>query len=162
MIAVPLVVFAGVFAAEWRRTGERPARPRRARHPLVVLMALAVAGGAAVHVSVVGEHLRESPLLGAFFVLLAAAQLAAAGLLLARPTRAVVSAVVVGNVAVVGLWLWTRAVGVPVTGEGPERVGTADLLATALELGCVLLGLAVLARRRPSGQSVSTVSASSA
>lgn len=159
MLAVPLLVFAGVFAAEWRRTSERPVRTRPS---LVLPMALAVVGSAAVHVAVIGEHVRESPVLGAFFVLLALAQLLAAGLLLAVPTRAVVTAAVVGDLAVVLLWLWTRTVGVPVTGGSPERAGAADLTATGLELACVLLGLAVLSRRRPSGQSVSTVSPSSA
>lgn len=142
MLAVPLLVFAGLFGLEWRRTSGVPlAQPLR-------LMALGSVGAAGVHGAVVGEHAHEASLLGWFFALLCLAQLTWVVVLLLAPVRRVVLAGVVGNLGVVALWAWTRAVSVPfgVAGGGREGIGWPDLLATALEAGCVLAGLQALYR----------------
>jgi hypothetical protein len=55
----------------------------------------------------------------------------------------------VGLAAVIGLWLASRTIGLPVGPEPwtPEAVGTADIVCTALE--AVVVALLVLAARRP-------------
>ena len=144
MLAVPLALFAGIFALEWRGATERPARPRPDR--LVLLMAAAALGSLAVHVAVVREHFAESALLGWFFVLLSGLQLGYVLVLIAAPVRRVVVGGVLGHLAVIALWAWTRSVGVPFGQGGVEAIGSADLLATALEALCVLAGLAAIYR----------------
>lgn len=145
MLVVPLAIFAGIFALEWGRDDERPARPPGRRPSLLVLlMAAAALGSTAVHVAVVPEHFAAAVTLGWFFVVLSALQVGYVLVLLVLPVRKVVVAGVLGHLAVVVLWAWTRTVGVPF-GLGPvDRVGPVDLLATGFEVACVLLGLAVV------------------
>jgi hypothetical protein len=138
MLGFPLYVFALLFAAEWRRTADAEL-PWSLR-----LAALSSAGAGVVHAVVTPHHTHEAPLLGWFFALLCAAQLAWVVVLLLRPVRAVVVAGVLGNVAVVLLWAWTRAVGIPlgVAGGARQRFTPWDLSATGLEVVLVLAGLA--------------------
>ena len=138
MLVVPLLLFGLLFAAEWRRTAERPL-PATLR-----LAALASVGAGLVHGAVVPHHQHEAAVLGWFFAVLCLAQLGWVVALLVHPVRAVVTAGVLGNLAVVLLWAWTRAVGVPLGVEGGAREGITpwDLTATALEVGLVLAGLA--------------------
>jgi len=53
---------------------------------------------------------------------------------------------VLGNLAVVVLWAWTRLLGVPfgIAGGLRQRVGPWDLTCTLLEVTAVLAGLAWL------------------
>ena len=138
MLVAPLLLFGMLFAAEWRRTADQPL-PTSLR-----LTALASAGAGLVHGAVTPHHSHEAAVLGWFFAVLCLAQLAWVVVLLVHPVRAVVTAGVVGNLGVVLLWTWTRAVGVPlgVAGGGRERVTPWDLTATALEVVLVLAGLA--------------------
>jgi hypothetical protein len=138
MLGVPLYAFALLFAAEWRRTAD-------SRLPWSLrAMALAGAGAGVVHGLVTPHHEHEAALLGWFFALLCVAQLVWVVVLLVAPRRGVVTAGVVGNLAVVLLWAWTRAVGIPfgVAGGTRQRFTPADLTATGLEVLLVLAGLA--------------------
>lgn len=155
MLAIPLLVFAGLFALEWQRGVEGSQRPQRPqRDPLLVGMAVMVLGSTAVHVAVIRSHFGEAAVLGLFFVLLSVAQVGYVVVLLLMPVRRVVVAGVLANLAVVALWAGTRIVGVPFGIGGRERIGVLDLLATGFEVGCVLCGLAVL-YRVTAGQPVS-------
>lgn len=137
MLVAPLLVFAGLFAAEWRRTsGTRLPGSTR-------LAAAATAGAAVVHAAVVEQHVHEAALLGWAFTVLALAQGAWVLTVVLAPRRGVLLAGAAGNLAVVALWVWTRLVGLPlgVAGGHREHVGTPDLLATGLELVAVLAAL---------------------
>ncbi|NIJ12512.1 hypothetical protein FHU38_002856 [Saccharomonospora amisosensis] len=101
--------------------------------------ALASAGAALIHLAVIPGHWREWALSGLFFGGLAVFQLGWAAAVLRRPSRAVVAVGVAANLGAIGLWVLTRAVGLPFgphAGEA-EAAGTADILATLLE--CVVL-----------------------
>jgi hypothetical protein len=109
-------------------------------------MALASLCAALVHVAVMPDHFEESVLYGLFFLLASLGQLAFAVAVVARPTRRLVLAGVVGCVLIIGLWLISRLVGVPVGPDngGTEEFGVLDIVATAAEVvvvGCGLLAL---------------------
>jgi len=136
MTLVPLLLFGVFFAAEWRRTADSPL-PWSLRGA-----ALGSAAAGVVHAAVVPHHAHEHALIGWFFAGLAVAQLAWVLAVLVSPSRRVVVAGALGNLAVVLLWAWTRAVDVPL-GLGPRQRFTAlDLTATALEAGILLACLA--------------------
>ncbi|HXF57757.1 MAG TPA: helix-turn-helix domain-containing protein, partial [Actinomycetota bacterium] len=111
---------------------------------LRAVVALSAAGGG-IHLAVVQEHLREGWLTGLFFVVVGTGQLVWAALVAADPSRLLLASGVAANAAVVGLWLASRTVGLPL-GAHPgaaEPVGLADLLASAFEVGVVWGGLAL-------------------
>ncbi|MCY7394726.1 MAG: hypothetical protein LH468_01020 [Nocardioides sp.] len=111
-----------------------PGRPA----DLAVLMAAALASAGLLHAAVVPEHLAYWPAAGVFFVLLAGAQLAAAGaLVFSRARRLVVLGAVVVSVGPLPLWLCSRSIGIPVGPQAgtPEPVGLADSAAGVLQLG---------------------------
>jgi hypothetical protein len=135
-----------------------PAGPAAAPHgppavtrPLASVMAvdLALLSGAAaiIHGAVIGQHLREFWLFGAFFAVAALAQLAWALLAIARPARRLWLAGAVGNAAVIVVWIVSRTVGLPLGEEAgrAEPVGFADALSTAYEV-VLVVGSAALAR----------------
>ncbi len=96
-------------------------------------------GAAAIHFSVIGEHLHEFPLYGILFVLVAWFQAWWAVQYVARPsTRLEVLAITV-DLGVVIVWAWSRTIGLPVAPApgGAEAVGTADVIATVFELALV-------------------------
>jgi signal transduction histidine kinase len=111
----------------------------------LLLMACSV-GAAVVHANVISSHFQESTLYGWFFSLSAFAQLAWGLLVLRRVDRSLLVCGAIGNGSIVGLWLVTRTLGLPV-GPQPwqaEAVGGFDVLATALELALVVGSLALL------------------
>lgn len=74
-------------------------------------------------------------------------QLTIAGLILAgRDGRRTYQAAVVGNLLLVGLWVWSRTVGLPVgTHSGTvEEAGTIDTVTVALELAAVVVAARIL------------------
>lgn len=163
LLAVWVLVVAGVqlrVTLGKRRAGARRRQPLPRSGWLAGAAATTVAS-AAVHLSVIGEHFRESALYGTFFVVLAALQLAWAAGLVLRPSRAWLSAGAAASVLVALLWLATRTVGIPL---GPaagelEGVGAPDVLASAAEVVTAALAVAALrvagrrgptaSRRRP-------------
>ncbi|MFI6673720.1 hypothetical protein [Kribbella sp. NPDC050470] len=108
-------------------------------------------GAGLIHLTVVSEHVAEWWPYGAFFVVLAVAQIAWAVQLLADDLHhpRLVAAV---NAAVIGLWLVTRTTGLPVGPEPweAEALGTADLVCSGLE--AVVVVLLMLTARRPNVQ----------
>jgi hypothetical protein len=110
--------------------------------------ALGLFAAAAVHLAVMPTHFRQWWLDGTFFLAAACSQAAFGVLLLARPTRRLLAAAAAGSVAVVGLWLVSRLVGLPF---GPDRAttesfGILDGLATAAELGAATFCAVALRR----------------
>jgi hypothetical protein len=130
-----------------------PLAARRQLSLLTYSVASASAGAAAIHYAVVAEHFDEWWGFGLFFVASATAQLVWAVMVVASRSRHLIWVGVVGNAAIVVLWIVTRTVGTLVGPEPatPEPIGLADSVATAFEIAIVVAGswLAWSARVRP-------------
>lgn len=108
--------------------------------PVAVLVAAVLSAGAGiVHAMVGPEHFSQDLLYGAFFAAAAAAQLGWSVLAAVRPHPPVLLAGVLGNGAVLCLWMLTRTVGVPlgVAAGQRESVGMLDVVCGLLELGVI-------------------------
>lgn len=106
---------------------------------------------AVVHLAVAPEHFHAWTAYGVFFVVCALAQLAAALLVLVRPTPALWRGVAVASAAVVVLWVVTRTSGLPF---GPDRgqaeaLGYADVFSSATEVAVAVLAAALARGARP-------------
>ena len=124
--------------------------PRRRAVATVAALSLVVAW---IHFVYMRSHFDEWWAYGAFFLAAGTGQALFAPLLLRRPATWVVAAGIAGNLAIVGMYVLTRTSGPPLGphAHAPERVGVADLAATATEI--VLVGVLVTllgptARRR--------------
>jgi hypothetical protein len=113
---------------------------------LRLLLVVGLLGSAAIHAAVVPEHLTEWTAAGMFFILLTAAELAVAGMLLARHRRTGLLAAVVVSLGPLLLWVCSRAVGLPFGPEAgtPESIGVPDIVACVLEVGTLLAAVAFL------------------
>jgi hypothetical protein len=126
------------------------------RQRLLSAAAVLLLLAALIHVWVMPEHFEEWWGYGLFFLVAAAAQALFAVVVLKAPTPAVLAAGIVGNLAIIALWAFTRTVGIPL---GPhagevEAVGAIDVVSKLVELALVL-ALAVLLRHAPRSTRVS-------
>jgi hypothetical protein len=128
-------------------TSRAHGRPRIDSLPLLLVVGLIA--GAGVHAAVIPEHLSEWAAAGVFFALLTAAQVAVAGLLLARPGRTTLLAAAAVSIVPILLWLDSRTLGLPFgPGAGtPERIGLADTACTLLEILTLLIAVVLLRTR---------------
>jgi hypothetical protein len=115
--------------------------------PLIAIAASLSLGAAAIHFAAIESHFDEFAPYGFAFIGLAWFQAIWAQVYLLRPGRraALIGAAV--NVGVVGVWLISRAVGLPFGPEAgvPQAVGFPDLLATSFEMVLIgVLGTALL------------------
>jgi hypothetical protein len=133
--------------------------------PLVSSVAIWTSGGAALaHAAVAPEHFEEWPAAGAFFVVLAVLQASfALAVARSRTTVPVLSTAVVGNVAVITLYVVSRTAGLPfgpehvahahhhpgaaVVASAVEGVGALDLATLIAELAVVVAAVAMLPKR---------------
>jgi hypothetical protein len=155
-----LLVVATVFGAArlhmWLQDRKQTAREmtgvshRRvtSRSGWVQAAFLGLCAAAVTHLAVMPDHFRESWLYGSFFLCLVIGQLSFAGVLLTRPSRAVLLSAVGGSMAVVAVWSVSRFVGVPLGPDhgGVESIGVLDVLATLAELVTATSCLVALAR----------------
>ena len=113
-----------------------------------IAAALSLAAGA-IHFAVIQSHLEEDALEGMFFIGIAWFQLIwpQVYLLTRRPWIAAAGALV--NAAVVGLWLVSRTIGLPIgpTPWQPESIGSMDLFSTGFEVALVLVLIPTFAPR---------------
>ena len=148
LLASNVVLVAWVWAIRGGRLtladSRTHGRPRTDN--LRLLLVAALVAGAAVHAAVVPAQLSAWTPTGGFFVLLAAAEVAAAGLLLARPARATLLAAAAVSLAPLLLWLDTVTVGLPFGPEAgtAEHVGLADTAAGLLEITTLVIAVALL------------------
>ncbi len=131
----------------------RLARPLAGSAPddlLLFTAALASAGAAAVHFSVIGMHFDEYALYGVFFVGSAVAQLVWAMWVLLRRWRPLLILGALGNAAIVALWIADRAGAVPIGPDATETppYGLADSITSGLEALLVICCVAGLLQRR--------------
>ena len=109
------------------------------------VVAAASLGAGAIHAAVVPEHLEETWLFGAFFILCAVFQFGWAAAVLLSSSPDVYRLGIVASVAMVAIWAASRTTGLPVGPEPwtAEAVGALDVIATGLEV--LLIGLAAWA-----------------
>jgi hypothetical protein len=137
--------------------------PTSACIPLIVA-AVSMLTGSAIHAAVGPEHFREGLRFGLFFVVLAVVQCVQAAQLVRRPTRSLLQAVLAVNGATIALWVATRTVGLPLGLAEKESVGLLDLGATLAELVAAAAALSVLVivgrgRHAPAGRPVARAGA---
>jgi len=133
------------------RTWPRPAAIDHvgARYlPIAVVSSAAAAG---VHAAVGPAHFREGLAFGMFFAVAGLAQVGWALAMAVRPSRSLLVAAVVGNSAVLLLWLVTRTIGLPGLMAGPESVGLWDLSCGIWELAVIVAAGQVLHARPRTG-----------
>lgn len=127
-------------------TSQATHKPMSLLYPVAALSLIA----GLIHLWVTPEHFEEWWGYGAFFLVAAAAQVVYVPLLLWWPTRMVLLLGIVGNSAIVLLYLLTRVVGIPLFGPEAgkvEDVGLVDVCATASE-AAILIALGALLLRR--------------
>ena len=103
---------------------------------------------AVIHVWVMPEHFEEWWGYGLFFLVAAAAQALYADILLRAPTATVLRVGIVGNLAIIALWVVTRTIGIPVFGPHAgeiEDISAIDIASKLVEVLLVIL-LGVLLR----------------
>src|ERR1700704_1141578 len=105
-------------------------------------------GAAFIHFAVSGGHYDVSWMHGTFFAVIAWLQIAFAIGVVLRPTRRLLTAGVLLNAGIIGVWAGSRIWGVPVGPDAwtPEPIPLADSLSSGFEAGIVALSLAVLVR----------------
>ena len=99
---------------------ERAQPPRQPKRPMTTTIGTVLSwvvaglllGAAGIHFGMMGEHAGVSWTHGVFFGVVAWLQLALAVAIVTRRSRPVVVAVIVCNLAVLGVWLLTRTVGI--------------------------------------------------
>lgn len=114
---------------------------------LDLVLAALLAGAGVIHFAMVPVHAGGSWIDPVGFAVVGWFQIVTAGLLLTRrATPGVHLAVVLGNLGVLGLWAWSRTVGLPVGTHANvvEPVEAIDLIAAGLEAAAVVLALAAL------------------
>jgi hypothetical protein len=111
-----------------------------------VVLALGSLLAAVVHAVVIPEHVDESGLYGAFFIVVTVAQVLYAVAVMVRPGRLLLVLGALGNAAIVVLWDVTRTAGIPLGPEAGEvePVGLLDILAAVAEVAVVVAALAAL------------------
>src|SRR3989440_6170467 len=112
------------------------------------LLAALSLGAGVIHFAVSGEHYDLSWVHGAFFAVVAWLQLSFAIAVVLRPARRLLTAGVLLNTGILGVWLMSRVWGAPFGSNPwtPENIGWADALSSGFELGIVVFALAVLVR----------------
>ncbi|MEA2358889.1 MAG: hypothetical protein QOI62_2149 [Solirubrobacteraceae bacterium] len=110
---------------------------RRGRAPTLALAVAAACllGAEGIHAAVIADHFAEWWAEGLFFFVLCVLEAGLAVALLLAPSRRVCQAAVAASVATVGVWAWSRTVGVPLGPNAgyPEPAGRVDVVATVLE-----------------------------
>lgn len=115
--------------------------------PLLIVAAALSVGAASIHFAAVPPHMDEFPPFAYAFAMLAVAQLVSAvGLIRGWPL--VRAATVVISVGVIGVWIVSRIIGLPVGAEPwvPEEVGLADTISSLFEAAIVMLVISASAR----------------
>jgi hypothetical protein len=144
-IGAPLLWAASRGRGHHTEAHATPATKRDITTPLLLIASVLSCGAGAIHIAVVPEHLTESAPEGTAFAVLALFQLATGALLLLGSWDRRRVAIIAVNLGATLMWAITRTTGVPFISElaSPEAIAVRDLVATAFEVGIVvvLLGL---------------------
>lgn len=126
----------------------RSAWPIPAADSALAVVSLATAG---IHFAVMGEHFQEYVAFGVFFAVVGWFQSLWALVLVISPTRSLLFTGAIVNALVVGVWLVSRTIGLPI-GPDPgvaEPAAFLDVLSTVLEVVIVASIVVLLLRGRP-------------
>ncbi len=137
--SAPIAAAAGVALATLAVVPLALRTTRTRAHLIVFGAALLSAGAAAIHYAVITGHFDEWWGFGTFFVASGIAQLAWSVLAVTWPSRPLFWLGVLGNAAIVALWIVTRTAGT-LLGPDPyttEPIGLADTVATGFEVAIV-------------------------
>jgi hypothetical protein len=106
-----------------------------------------------IHVALVQEHYREWWAYGAFFVAAAVGQGLFAALVLLRQPPWLLFAGILGNLAILAMYVLSRTNGPPLGPHAgaPERVASIDVICTIAELGVIVACIALLPARLARG-----------
>jgi hypothetical protein len=115
------------------------------RQQLLSTAALLSVAAAVIHVWVMPEHFEEWWGYGLFFLIAAITQALYAIVILRAPTPTILRVGIIGNVAIIALWVVTRTIGIPVFGPHAgeiEAIGAIDVASKVVEvLLIVVLGV---------------------
>jgi hypothetical protein len=115
------------------------------RQQLLSTAALLSVAAAVIHVWVMPEHFEEWWGYGLFFLIAAITQALYAIVILRAPTPTLLRVGIIGNVAIIALWVVTRTIGIPVFGPHAgeiEAIGAIDVASKVVEvLLIVVLGV---------------------
>ncbi|MBA2361926.1 MAG: hypothetical protein H0V86_00110 [Chloroflexia bacterium] len=128
------------------RGGDPGAEPYSVRQISYTAAVLSLVAGL-LHVSAMPRHYAEWWGYGAFFLVVAIAQVLLSDGLLYRPRRRLILVGVIGNLAVISLYVVTRTVGIPFFGPHAgevEAVGAIDLASVVAEAALVAALLLLL------------------
>lgn len=111
-------------------------------------LAAALAGAGLIHLAMVPTHAGASTIDGVGLAVMGWVQLVLAVTLVTRPSRMALAVGTVFNLGVLGVWAWSRTVGLPFGGHAGEveTLGLVDLAASLLEVGFVAGAGMTLAR----------------
>src|SRR5581483_1508148 len=115
--------------------------PRR----LVIAAAVLSLAAAVLHFRVMPEHFAEWWGYGAFFLVAVAQTLYAFIVLRGLPSPGFIWAGILGNLAIIIFWAWTRTIGIPLFGphagevEGIGAIDIASKISEALLVACLVL-----------------------
>ena len=117
--------------------------------PLLPLLAGSSVAAGVIHAGVVPEHLEEAWIFGLFFILAAGFQIAWAIPAVTSRSSGVYLIGAVANGAMIGIWLLSRTLGVPIGPEPwvAEPAEVLDVVSTGLEVLIVAGSLAILRAR---------------
>lgn len=122
-----------------------------------IALAALSAGAGVVHLAMAPVHAGSSTVEGVGFALSGWFQLIAAAAILLAPSRRWLQATLAANLVFIGVWAWSRTIGLPI-GAHPgevEAVGSIDLLAVTLE-ALLVLGAGLLLARPAAARSSSS------
>ena len=124
----------------------RDRRMMRVGTVLRYAVAALMLGAAGIHFGLMGEHAGVSWSHGMFFAVTAWLQVTFAAVLIFRPNRSVVMGGIFLNLAILGVWVVSRTVGISIGGGNgtPEAWGTIDGVCAAFEGVAILLLLPLL------------------
>jgi hypothetical protein len=130
------------------RSARRKLRATSIGEVLRWCVAALLMGAAGIHFAVMGEHAGVSWTHGVFFGVVAWLQIALAVAIIWRPSRVVIGAVVMVNLAILAVWVVTRTLGIAIGSDGtPDAWGTIDGVCAALEGLAILASIGLLAPR---------------
>ena len=125
--------------------------------PFAILLAVLLVVAAGVHGTLLPEHAHESVALGVGFAVSGALQLAAAILVLLRPSRRLMLTIAAGSAAAVAAWALSRVAGMPFGPDAwePEPVGIVDAVTVLFEIAAVGAAALIASGRERDGRGVS-------
>jgi hypothetical protein len=124
-----------------------PSSPQSSQELLRWQLSAASFGAAGIHFAIIVPHLNEFRPYGYFFFAVAWFQAIWAVLVIGSEDRRLLVAGLVVNAVVIGIWVWSRTVGLPIGPEPgtPEEIGAADSISTGLEAVIVVWTTLLLA-----------------